>query len=110
VRALAWDGIRLLAVDERGKRIVAISPGGDTVVLAAASLQKPTAIAADPAGQFAVLDEKAQEVLLFAPDGTVRDRISAVRSGATRPSAVALAADGSLIVTDASGAKYMRIP
>ena len=67
--------IRLLALDERGRRVLAIGADGSSKVVTAAGLQKPVDISADRTGQFAVLDGRSQEVLLYGPDGGILDRV-----------------------------------
>jgi hypothetical protein len=105
-----WDGIRLLAADEKGGRVLEIGPGGSGAPVVGQGLQKPVSISADPAGQFAVLDGRSQEVTLFGPDGTVRDTISASALGVTKPQAALLGEDGTLIVIDGSGPRFVRVP
>lgn len=107
---LAWDGSRIVAADQRSGTVVAILSDGTTESYGGAALVKPVSVAADGAGQTAVLDVKAAEVVLFGPDGTVRQRLPAAAVGVERPEAISLGTDGSLDLYDAANGTVARIP
>jgi hypothetical protein len=66
---LAWDGVRLLSLDSKSKWIVEVLADGNVRPSASVPCERPKTLAADPAGEVAVLDDKTDEVLLFGPDG-----------------------------------------
>jgi len=106
---LAWDGRRIVAVDLKGGGVVAITPAG-AEALGEVTFAKPVALAADAAGQIAVLDAKAMQVVLVGRGGDVRARLATSTAGVGRPSALALGPDGSLEVFDETAGAIVRIP
>jgi len=105
---LAWDGRRIVAVDLKDGGLVAITPAG-IESLGDVTFAKPVGLAADAAGQIAVLDAKAMQVVLLGPGGEVRARLAMSTAGVGRPAALALGPDGSLDVLDEAAA-LVRIP
>jgi hypothetical protein len=106
---LVWDGHRIVATDLKGGGLLAVTPAG-VDRLGAAAFVKPVALAADAAGQIAVLDEKTMQVTLVGPDGDVRARMATSSVGVERASALALALDGSLELLDETSSAIVRIP
>jgi len=88
---------------------VAITPAG-AESLGDVTFAKPVGLAADAAGQIAVLDAKAMQVVLLGPGGDVRARLAMSPAGVGRPAALALGPDGSLDVLDEATATLVRIP
>ncbi len=107
---IVWDGRRLVGVDTRGAGLLAIGPAGRAERYSQVAFSKPVALAVDGAGQVAVLDGRALEVVLVGPDGGERARMPVASAGITKPTAVALGTDGSLDVIDASTSTIVRIP
>jgi tetratricopeptide (TPR) repeat protein len=107
---LVWDGRRIVATDLRTARLLAIGPDGAAETLSSLGSARPLALAADAAGQVAVLDAKVPEVVLIGPDGTIRERLSTAALGATRPAAVSLGEDGSLHLLDEATGALVSIP
>ena len=106
---LVWDGRRIVAVALKDGGLVAITPAGARS-LGDGVFAKPVGLAADAAGQIAVLDAKAMEVVLLGPGGDVRARLAMSTAGVGRPAALALGPDGSLDVLDEAAATLVRIP
>jgi streptogramin lyase len=106
---LAWDGRRIVAVDFRSGRLVAISPSGADA-LGDATFSKPIDLATDAGGQIAVLDARAMQVVLVGPGGDVRARLATSAAGVGRPAALALGPDGSVDLFDEATGAIMRIP
>jgi hypothetical protein len=95
-------GIALL--DTRANALMTLRPDGTLQPLSAlpwGERGRPSAIAADAAGQIVVLDGKSGEILLLDAQGGVADRVPAPASGRDVPVALALDGDGALeIVTE----------
>jgi hypothetical protein len=108
--SLVWDGRRLLASSPRDKAVVAIGDDGKVGVLAAQGIQKPLSLAANLAGQLAVLDGRSDGVILFDADGTAVGTLAPASAGAERTTAVALALDGSLLLFDSANQRCVRVP
>ena len=107
---LAWDGARVLTVDTRERVLLASDAAGALQPSALSTVQKPGALAADPAGRIAVLDERDDVVHLFGPDGTARARIDCRARGIVKPQAIALEPGGALALFDSSDGSWVRIP
>ncbi|MBZ5638911.1 MAG: hypothetical protein LAO51_09175 [Acidobacteriia bacterium] len=107
---LVWDGARLVSLDARAKGLVEVLADGSLRPIAAVPCERPEALAADPAGEVAVLDSKADEVLLLGPDGQVRDRVSIRAAGLPRADTIVLGADGSLDLQAEGGGTTARFP
>lgn len=106
---LAWDGRRIVAVDLKNGGLVAITAAG-AASIGDSIYAKPVGLAADAAGQIAVLDAKEMQVVLVGPGGDVRARLAMSTLGVGRPAALALGADGSLDVFDETAGTIVRIP
>ncbi len=107
---LVWDGARLVGLDAKTKWLVEVLPDGSLRPAASIPCEKPEAIAADPAGEVAVLDRKTGEVVLLGPDGEVRERLPIRGSGLERADMIALGADGSLDVLAEGSGTTVRFP
>jgi hypothetical protein len=107
---LVRDGSSLISVDERTARLIEIKPDRSTRVIANEVVRRPAGITSDPAGQIAVLDSRDDTVVLVAPNGRVRDRVSTASVGVSRPVAIVLGPDGALDVLDAASGRVVRIP
>ncbi len=107
---LAWDGARLVGLDAKGKMLVEVLADGSVREWVSIPCEKPEALAANSAGEVAVLDSKSGEVVLVGSDGAVRDRLSFKRAGVERAESVLLGTDGSLdLLAEGSGAT-VRFP
>jgi hypothetical protein len=101
---LTWDGNRLLAVDARARTVVAIHPDGSTQTVVDAGLERPTAIAVDPAGRIAVLDDRGALVRIFDSRGRTLGAFDTQLAGMQRATALSLGLDGALqLIEEASG-------
>jgi hypothetical protein len=107
---VVWDGQRIVGLDARGARLVAIGPSGATEVFAEQTFSKGVDLAVDAAGQVAVVDGRAHQVAVIGPGGEVRARLPLSALGVERAAAVALGTDGSLHVYDESAAAVVRVP
>jgi DNA-binding beta-propeller fold protein YncE len=102
--SLVWDGNRLLALDTRERSVVAITTAGASSAIVTGTLERPSALAADPAGRIAVLDSKGSIVRFYDASGASLGQFAPVSSGIQRPTGLALGCDGSLhLVEEASG-------
>ncbi len=110
VSALAAAGGRLFAAEEKTGRIVVLGAGAGEAGFGTAVFRRPTSLAADAAGQVAVLDEKAETVTLLASDGSVRDTLPTTVAGIGHPLAVAFADDGTLLILDGSTGAVVSAP
>lgn len=110
VTALAAGSGRLFAAEEKTGRILVWGAGPGETAFGTAVFRRPTSIAADAAGQVAVLDEKAETVTLLASDGSVRDTLSTTVAGIGHPLAVAFADDGTLLILDGSTGAVVSAP
>lgn len=106
--AIAWDGLRLVGLDARTPALLAIDAAGVERPLAATTLLRPTALAADASGRLAVLDTRAGVVRFLDPDGALRFDWEFGRDGIGRPTDVAFAPDGSLHLYDESTRAWVR--
>jgi hypothetical protein len=108
--SIVWDGLRLLVADARAGRILEARDDGTLLDVASIPGSSIVALAADPAGQIAVLDARQRTVLLLAGAGTERDRAAASAWGLDSPTALALDESGGLLLYDASRRAVVRIP
>jgi sugar lactone lactonase YvrE len=100
IKSMVWDGRRLLAIDSRGRDLVAYTPDGVSSSLGVAGLLRPSAVAVDAAGRAAILDTKNEQVI-FTEGGAPLDYRGA---GLQKPTALAFGWDGVLhLYDDASG-------
>jgi len=109
IAAMVWDGRRLVVVEERLGRLLEIRADGTERPIGSYGLKRPIGLAADPAGQLAVLESKADDVLLLGPDGEVRDRLP-TSPGFDRAGGIALGMDGSLDILDEASGNLVRLP
>ncbi len=109
VEKLLWDGQRLIAVDGGEGQLVEIRPDGSEAPLGQPGFERPLSAATDPAGYIAVLDGKAQNVMLFGPGGKMIESYSCEQRGLERPLAIALGPDGALDLYD-SEQGWVRVP
>ena len=105
---LAWDGNRLLSVDTRNRSVIAIFPDGSTQTVVPEGLDRPTALAVDPAGRIAVLEAKGTSVRFFAADGSGLGHFSAVGAGMQRASDLSLGLDGTLQLVEETSGSWWR--
>ena len=102
MRALAWDGRRLVAIDGKNGNVVVFDGGNAPRVLLADATPRPAAIACDPAGRLAVLDGKTGHVSFVRPDGTA-EAASFIPAEVLRPIAIGLGPTGELHLIQESG-------
>jgi hypothetical protein len=107
---LAWDGRRMISIDQRQKRLVAIGPEGSRSTLAARGLQKPVDVAANPAGGIAVLDSRADAVFFFDSEAAGTGSLAWSVAGLSRVAALDYAPDGALILLDGASGASVRVP
>jgi sugar lactone lactonase YvrE len=110
ITSLAWDRRRIVALDSKNGRILELTSDGHAVSVGDAAFQKAEAMAVDAAGQIAVLDMRDGAVVLFGPDGVERNRVTLAAVGVAKPTAMTLAADGSLVLFDGTGGAMVRLP
>ena len=106
IKSLVWDGRRLLALDARGKDVVAYTTDGHSSLVDIAGLLRPAAIAVDAAGRAAVLDTKNERVLFSAGSAPLDYRAT----GVERPTALAFGWDGVLHLYDDAAGGWVRFP
>ncbi len=100
----AWDGNRLLVVDTRNKSVVAVYPDGSSLPLVTLGLDRPSALAVDPAGRIGVLEARGTLVSFFDADGATLGRFSATGAGMQRATDLAFGLDGTLqLIEEGSG-------
>ncbi len=110
VAALLWDGRRILGLEDGGGRVFELGRDGSTRTVAQPQLRGASGFAADAAGQIAILDTKAAEVVLLTPRGDLLERVPLRDRGVAKPAAVALASDGALVLADAATGGLMVFP
>lgn len=109
VSGLAWDGRRLLAALPREGSIAEVS--GDILrPLPGPTLRRPDRLAADAAGELAVLDSRSGELLRLGPDGQVRDRIRLADIGLERSQCVAVGPTGEIALLEPSTGRMVVVP
>ncbi len=104
-------GRGVAVLDTRAGALLSVGPDGTLHPMAAlpwGERGRPVALASDPAGQLAVLDEKTGEVVLLDGEGSVRDRLAA-STDREAPAAIALGRDGSLDLVTGDG-RLRRAP
>lgn len=92
----AWDGNRVLAVDTRNKTVIAVYPDGSSQTVVTLGLDRPSALAVDPAGRIGVLEARGTLVSFFAAEGGVLGRFSAQGAGMQRATDLAFGLDGTM--------------
>jgi len=107
---VVWDGQRIVGLDVRGARLVAIGASGAAEVYAESTFAKGVGLAVDAAGQVALIDGRGLQVVVLGREGQVRARLPLSAVGVERPTALALGADGSLDLFDDSAATVVRVP
>jgi hypothetical protein len=110
LESMVWDGGRLLALNLRDKTVVRIDETGGLTVVLAQGLLKPSGLAAAPGGRLAVLDDRADAVLLFDPLGQPQGSFTWSAAGVEKPTAVGLGWDGAVLLFDDSTQRCMRVP
>jgi hypothetical protein len=108
LNALAWDGMRMLALDGKGRRVVEIREGNQVRTVAAGLFDKPVALASDLLGRIAVLDERAKKVLLLGADGRKLAGYNLGAGGPSRPGALLMYPSGGFGLTGSSGPTVYR--
>ncbi|HET9300205.1 MAG TPA: hypothetical protein VFO11_09675 [Candidatus Polarisedimenticolaceae bacterium] len=104
-------GQGVAVLDTRAGALLSVEPNGTLHAMAAlpwGERGRPVALASDPAGQLALLDEKTGEVVLLDDEGNVRDRVAA-STDREAPAAIALGPDGSLDLVTGDG-RLRRAP
>ena len=100
----AWDGNRLLAVDTRKRSVVAVYPDGSFQTVVAQGLDRPSALAVDPAGRIGVLDARGTQVRFFGADGATLGKFSVEGAGMQRVTDLSFGLDGTLqLIEEGSG-------
>jgi hypothetical protein len=107
---LAWDGRRMISIDQRERQLVAIGPEGSRSALAVRGLQKPADLAANQAGGIAVLDSRADAVFFFDREAAGTGSLAWSVAGLNRVAALDYAPDGSLILLDGASGASVRVP
>ncbi len=97
---LAWDGARLLALDDRSGSVVAFGGDRSPRTVAALKLARAAAIAADLSGRVAIVDAKAGSIVLLRRDGSEAETFFTEFLGVERPAAIGLGLDGALHLVD----------
>jgi hypothetical protein len=110
LESMIWDGARLLALNPREKAVVRIDEEGGLTTVAGQGLLKPVGLAADPAGRLAVLDGRADAILLFDLLGEPLGSIAWIATGVEKPASLALGWDGAPLLFDDSSQRCMRVP
>jgi hypothetical protein len=101
---LAWDGNRILAVDTRNKGVLAVYPDGSSQPLVTLGLDRPSALAVDPAGRIGVLEARGTLVSFFDATGATLGRFSIQGAGMQRAADLAFGLDGTLqLIEEGSG-------
>ena len=100
---LVWDGARLVALDGRSRTLIAIAHDGAGQRIPVAALERPVALAADPAGMIGVLDLRQDKVWTT----TAREFVPAA-VGVTKPVAFGFGFDGALHLFDDTDGGWYR--
>lgn len=108
--AAAWSGSRLLALDGRSRNLIALDRAGAVTDLVELALERPTAMAVDPAGRVAVLDERAGKIAWVLGDGSRLGVYDCASAGIGRAVALGIGPDGWLHVFDAAAGTWVRQP
>jgi hypothetical protein len=106
----AWEGLRLVAVDSREKLLLAVEIDGSVTELSAGGLQKPLAVAVNPAGQAAVLDGRLDAVLFYDSGGKPLGNMTWSSAGLGKPVTLVYAPDGALLLFDGATGRCVRVP
>ena len=104
----AWDGNRLLAVDTRNKSVIAVYPDGSSQPLVSLGLDRPTALAVDPAGRIGVLQARGTLVSFYDADGAAMGRFSVAGAGMQRAADLSFGLDGTLQLVEESSGLWWR--
>ncbi len=100
----AWDGNRLVAVDTRNKSVLAVYPDSSSQPVVTLGLDRPGALAVDPAGRIGVLHARGTLVSFFDADGKALGRFSVEGAGMQRAVDLAFGLDGALqLIEEGSG-------
>lgn len=105
VTGIAWDGRRLVAVEERGGRLFAIDPDGPAAsdaTIASTGIKRSGSLSVDPSGAILVADPKAGEGVLVDASGNPIDRFRLSPETGKRLGAAAVTGAGTLAFVDAS--------
>lgn len=108
--AIAWDGARLLAAEEKTGRVVEVRDDGTERPVVASGAASAAALAVDPAGAIAVVDARSDTVVLFGPRGDVRDRFGYGAAGVGRIAGAAFGRAGDLELLEGSTGSVLRLP
>ena len=100
----------MVTADARGGALYAVDRAGVATRIATAAVEKPEALTGDGLGQIAVLDGRADAIVLLGPDGGERDRVALEATGVRRVGGIALGPDGSLDILDAASGRVVRLP
>lgn len=106
-----WDGRRLVAVDTRARRVVAVDPsGGLTELVAEGRLQRPGPLAVDATGRIAVADAKTGTIELYDAAGAPLGRVDAEGLGVGRLAALGFDRRGRLAGWNEDTSSWVRVP
>ena len=110
LRAIVWDGRRLVAIDGRARSLLAFDADGLPRRLVENSWARPLAVASDPTGRLALLDGKTGSVSLLRSDGSPIETYLPATDGIRRPLALGLGTDGVLHLFDDADGSWVRRP
>ena len=100
----AWDGNRLLAVDTRERSVIAVYADGSSRTLVVGGLDRPSALAVDPAGRLGVLEARGTLVRFFDADGIASGKFSTEGAGMQRVTDLSFGLNGALqLIEERSG-------
>ncbi len=105
---LAWDGNRLVAVDTRNKSVLAIYPDSSSQPVVTLGLDRPTALAVDPAGRIGVLHARGTLVSFYDADGSALGRFTVEGAGMQRAADLAFGLDGALQLIEENSGLWWR--
>ena len=108
--AVAWDGARLLAAEEKTGRVVEIRDDGTEKPIVTSGAASAAALAVDSAGAIAVVDTRSDAVVLFGPAGDVRDRYAYGAAGVGRIVGATFGRAGDLELLEGSTGNVLRVP
>lgn len=106
--SIAWDGQRLVAVDARQKRLLAIALDGSQSELVPGGFQKPVSISVDPTRTISILDTKARSVMFYSPEGRRVEVLEYESAGVKNAVAIGAGLDGALHLFDEATGAWMR--
>ncbi|MCP3980483.1 MAG: hypothetical protein GY716_14370 [bacterium] len=108
--AIVWDGLRLVGIDAKEKRLLELQRGGGTRPIGDLTFQRADGLTCDAARTLVVLDSRAQSVTLVAPDGSQTGQVATSTLGVQRAGGAAIGFDGALHLFGPGAGSWVSVP